>query len=244
MSSRIPYHYLKTDVEVILELSKGYRPIRPTLSWFTDGYWHLIQQCWSDPPHNRPDIRCALRSVEAFLRSPCSIFPLGVVHDESPEVPRCKVLTSTDVTQDMQPLTMHQDAALTDTPLRDDPSIYPYSAYKTIRQAGHRISRVRKRLKSIVLRSFSFAFREDFSSKNPSDSINHAFMPASVLAQIGPPDHHGWLDKRASDGSKWKRRYLILQGSHLYWLRTDSPKVTEVHWQICCACCAVQTYVN
>jgi hypothetical protein len=47
----------------------------------------------------------------------------------------------------------------------------------------------------------------------------------AVLVQIGKPDHEGWMRKRGGHFSTWKKRYLVLKGSHLYWLKTDSTVV-------------------
>lgn len=47
----------------------------------------------------------------------------------------------------------------------------------------------------------------------------------SVLAQIGDPDHSGWMRKRGDRYNNWKSRYFILKGQHLYWLKSSSPAV-------------------
>lgn len=52
------------------------------------------------------------------------------------------------------------------------------------------------------------------------------FRPGqSVLDQIGEPDHAGWLRKKGERYNSWKLRYLVLRGSHLYYLRSNSRTV-------------------
>jgi len=47
----------------------------------------------------------------------------------------------------------------------------------------------------------------------------------SVLAQIGEPDHSGWMRKRGDRYNSWKLRYFVLKGQHLYWLKSSSTAV-------------------
>ena len=47
----------------------------------------------------------------------------------------------------------------------------------------------------------------------------------SILAQIGQPDHEGWMRKRGENYNTWKNRYFVLKGPHLYWLKSDSASV-------------------
>ncbi|KAH9987791.1 hypothetical protein BJV77DRAFT_1024192 [Russula vinacea] len=50
----------------------------------------------------------------------------------------------------------------------------------------------------------------------------------SILAQIGQPDHEGWMRKRGENYNTWKNRYFVLKGPHLYWLKSDSASETKV----------------
>ena len=47
----------------------------------------------------------------------------------------------------------------------------------------------------------------------------------SILDQIGEPDNVGWMRKRGVRYSSWKLRYFVLQGPHLYCLRSNSKTV-------------------
>jgi hypothetical protein len=55
LSGRMPYHYLRTGAQVVMELHQAVKPRRPAPSFVDDGRWSLIQ-CWTDPPSGRPDI--------------------------------------------------------------------------------------------------------------------------------------------------------------------------------------------
>jgi hypothetical protein len=47
----------------------------------------------------------------------------------------------------------------------------------------------------------------------------------SILEQIGTPDHNGWMRKKGDRYNTWKTRYFVLQGPHLYWLKSNSSSV-------------------
>jgi len=47
----------------------------------------------------------------------------------------------------------------------------------------------------------------------------------SILDQIGEPDNVGWMRKRGVRYNSWKLRYFVLQGPHLYCLRSSSKTV-------------------
>ena len=50
---------------------------------------------------------------------------------------------------------------------------------------------------------------------------------ANIVDRIGEPDHTGWMRKRSGDRyNSWKRRYFILKGPHLYFLRSDNKSVS------------------
>lgn len=69
LSGRIPYHYVRTDVQVVIELHNGKKPRRPATSFVTNAQWDFIQRCWADNPQERPDVGQALASVQALLRT-------------------------------------------------------------------------------------------------------------------------------------------------------------------------------
>lgn len=46
----------------------------------------------------------------------------------------------------------------------------------------------------------------------------------SVLEQIGTPDREGWMRKKGEHYNTWKLRYFVLQGPHLYYLRSKTVR--------------------
>jgi hypothetical protein len=51
-------------------------------------------------------------------------------------------------------------------------------------------------------------------------------MFPGILARIGTPDHEGWMRKKGGYYNSWKKRYFVLKGKHLYWLRSNSVFVS------------------
>ena len=49
----------------------------------------------------------------------------------------------------------------------------------------------------------------------------------NILAQIGTPDHNGWMRKKGEHYNTWKNRYFVLKGPHLYWLKNNSQSVGD-----------------
>ncbi|EKM79743.1 hypothetical protein AGABI1DRAFT_106125 [Agaricus bisporus var. burnettii JB137-S8] len=50
----------------------------------------------------------------------------------------------------------------------------------------------------------------------------------SILEQIGEPDHAGWMRKRGERYNSWRTRYLVLKGSHLYWMKSNSKHEKKI----------------
>ncbi|KAJ7743325.1 kinase-like protein [Mycena metata] len=73
LSGRIPYHYLRQDAQVVIELHKGNKPRRPAVSFVTDAQWAFIQRCWASNPLQRPDAAEVMRAVGALYRSHASL---------------------------------------------------------------------------------------------------------------------------------------------------------------------------
>lgn len=48
----------------------------------------------------------------------------------------------------------------------------------------------------------------------------------NIFDRIGEPDHTGWMRKRGNRINSWKRRYFILKGPHLYFLKSDNKSVS------------------
>lgn len=51
-------------------------------------------------------------------------------------------------------------------------------------------------------------------------------MFPGILMRIGTPDHEGWMRKKGGYYNTWKKRYFVLKGKHLYWLRSNSVFVS------------------
>jgi len=45
----------------VLAIMSGRRPSRPTRSDFTDELWTLMQHCWNQDPHLRPEVSEVLK---------------------------------------------------------------------------------------------------------------------------------------------------------------------------------------
>ncbi|KAK0462909.1 TKL/TKL-ccin protein kinase [Desarmillaria tabescens] len=69
LSGRIPYHYVRTDAQVIIELHNGKKPRRPAPSFVTNAQWDFIQRCWADDPQERPDVGQVLASIQGLYRT-------------------------------------------------------------------------------------------------------------------------------------------------------------------------------
>ncbi|KAG7442683.1 uncharacterized protein BT62DRAFT_935709 [Guyanagaster necrorhizus] len=69
LSGRIPYHYVRTDAQVVIELHNGKKPRRPAPSFVTNAQWDFIQRCWADDPQERPDVGQALASIQGLYRT-------------------------------------------------------------------------------------------------------------------------------------------------------------------------------
>ncbi|KAJ3517430.1 hypothetical protein NLJ89_g512 [Agrocybe chaxingu] len=67
LSGRMPYHYLRTDHQVVIQLHQGIKPRRPATSFVNDSQWDLIQQCWKDPPESRPSAEELRQSTRNLL---------------------------------------------------------------------------------------------------------------------------------------------------------------------------------
>jgi hypothetical protein len=61
-------------------------------------------------------------------------------------------------------------------------------------------------------------------SSEDVDGVSTIFP--GILARIGKPDHEGWMRKKGGYYNTWKRRYFVLKGAHLYWVRSNSVFVS------------------
>jgi len=69
LSGRIPYHYIRSDAQVIFELARGKKPRRPATSFVTDAQWAFISSCWHDDPVLRPGVEEVVNTVQVLLRA-------------------------------------------------------------------------------------------------------------------------------------------------------------------------------
>lgn len=63
----MPYHYLRTDAQVVIQLHQGIKPRRPSASFVDDEQWDLIQMCWKEPPEERPTSTQVLKVTKDLL---------------------------------------------------------------------------------------------------------------------------------------------------------------------------------
>lgn len=66
LSGKIPYHHLKRDAEVLLELNQGVHPPRPPE--LADEHWALIWRCWAEVPSARPAVTEVFEYVQHHFR--------------------------------------------------------------------------------------------------------------------------------------------------------------------------------
>ena len=58
---------LHLPITATLAIMRGERPTRPVHPDFTDKLWTLMQYCWSQDPHSRPDVSEVLRDLRSLL---------------------------------------------------------------------------------------------------------------------------------------------------------------------------------
>lgn len=67
LSGRIPYHYVRSDAQVIIEVYLGRKPRRPSRTFVTEQQWEFIQRCWEDEVQLRPEIDDVVCTVAELL---------------------------------------------------------------------------------------------------------------------------------------------------------------------------------
>ncbi|KAF8962977.1 TKL/TKL-ccin protein kinase [Flammula alnicola] len=67
LSGRMPYHYLRTDAQVVIQLHQGIKPRRPASTFVDDDQWDVIQRCWKESPEDRPTAQDVLRFTQDLL---------------------------------------------------------------------------------------------------------------------------------------------------------------------------------
>ena len=66
-TGKIPYHELKRDALILMEVLSFHlpqRPIRTLLPGLNDNIWSLIQECWCHDPERRPSIQIIVSCLE------------------------------------------------------------------------------------------------------------------------------------------------------------------------------------
>ena len=91
----MPYHHLRRDAEVLLELNQGVHPPRPPE--LADEHWALIWRCWADVPSTRPTVTEVAECVQHYFRA-SSVGVLGAT-DFQPENHSQTLACSPDSTQ-------------------------------------------------------------------------------------------------------------------------------------------------
>ncbi|KAF9525854.1 hypothetical protein CPB83DRAFT_858745 [Crepidotus variabilis] len=83
LSGRIPYHYIRTDAQVVVQLHQGVRPRRPAISFISDSQWDLIQLCWDSTVQNRPSaaetLILAKGLLDVYTRPPTHSSPVMTI---------------------------------------------------------------------------------------------------------------------------------------------------------------------
>ncbi|KAG0703873.1 kinase-like domain-containing protein [Suillus ampliporus] len=54
LTNKVPYYHLMNDAAIILCIAKLEKPSRSRYPVLPDKYWHVIEQCWSANPQDRP----------------------------------------------------------------------------------------------------------------------------------------------------------------------------------------------
>jgi serine/threonine protein kinase len=67
LSGKMPYHYYKTEPQVLLSISRGIKPRRSSRDEVSDKLWGFIQQCWA-PAGQRISAELALECIRGFLQ--------------------------------------------------------------------------------------------------------------------------------------------------------------------------------
>ena len=60
----------RSDVQVLLAVVQGGRPPRPAHPTFTEKLWTLMQRCWDQDPHLRPDASEVVRILTPSVSDP------------------------------------------------------------------------------------------------------------------------------------------------------------------------------
>ncbi|THU99271.1 kinase-like protein [Dendrothele bispora CBS 962.96] len=202
LTGHIPYHHLKNEVAVIIQLSRGERPPRPPIEYLTDNVWSFIQKCWSNEPHLRPnthDVTVEVGkhvTVSPSINSDVSTLPTGELDNPADQS------------------TTSQTHPITAPPTHSSESII------NSRQPEKRIKSLRHKLQK-----FNQSLRSATRLSRHLGRVSQ--ITPTVLEQIGIPDYQGYIERRrgqhGSLAEHWRTCYLILKGVHLYRLGSSGP---------------------
>ncbi|KAF9228825.1 kinase-like protein [Gyrodon lividus] len=75
LTGEIPFHYYARDEEVLIALSQGEAPKRPSQALITDNRWSFIQRCWTSVDES--ELRPSDDEIVEFTRSELgqSVYP-------------------------------------------------------------------------------------------------------------------------------------------------------------------------
>ncbi|KAG9218542.1 hypothetical protein CCMSSC00406_0001344 [Pleurotus cornucopiae] len=83
----IPYHYMRTDGQVLIELSRGVHPRRPQDPIVTEARWGLLCACWERDPLRRPTLEAVAECLEGperiFRAAPPALAHITGLHRDS-----------------------------------------------------------------------------------------------------------------------------------------------------------------
>ena len=71
-TGKIPFEELKKNEEVVLRISRGYRPEKPENAQavgLTDEIWKFTESCWHQNPKKRPNMEEVVRRWQKFVES-------------------------------------------------------------------------------------------------------------------------------------------------------------------------------
>jgi hypothetical protein len=67
LTRRLPYCVIKSDVSVVLSISRGVLPQHIDYPEISDNVWQILQTCWTDDPANRPLMQQLLMQLNNLL---------------------------------------------------------------------------------------------------------------------------------------------------------------------------------
>ena len=91
-TGKLPFSEIFNSNMVVLAITTGDRPKRPTHPSFTDRLWKLVQQCWREEPRDRPRIDQVIIELSVFpLRLGGTTFdalPASLFESSDSEIPQ------------------------------------------------------------------------------------------------------------------------------------------------------------